>query len=175
MLAIVIFGAAVREDGSASPALVRRVRYALAAASEFPDSPIFCSGARGRCGPSEASVMRALLLRRRIDPRRIVLDDVSHDTLTSVVAASRFIRERHLSGAVVCTHRFHYPRVRMLFAALGQRARHGPWPDLRDETPLSYWVRMYLREAAAIVYDGAVVLFRRRELLREIGGSAARA
>jgi vancomycin permeability regulator SanA len=171
MDAIVIFGAAVLEDGGPSLALGRRVRYALAAAAESPESPIFCSGARGRHGPSEASVMSTLLRKRRIEPHRIVLDEASHDTLTSVVAASRFIRLRGLSGAIVCTDRFHYPRIRMLFAALGQRARYGPSPDTHDGTPLSYWVWMHLREAAAILYDGVVVLIRRRDLLREISGS----
>lgn len=171
MDAIVIFGAAVREDGGPSLALARRVRYALAAAAQSPDSPIFCSGARGRHGPSEASVMGTLLRRQGIEPRRIILDEFSHDTLTSVVAASRFIRERRLSVAIVCTDRFHYPRIRMLFAVFGQRARYGPSPNTRDGAPLSYWAWMHLREAAAILYDGAVVLFRRRDLLRQIAAS----
>ncbi len=166
--AIVIFGAAVRPDGRASPSLGRRVRYGLAAARAAPDDLIFCSGGIGRFGPSEASVMAGLLIEAGIDPARIALDVESRDTLQNVIAAARFVVSQGLEGAVVCTDGFHVPRARMLFAALAVAARPGPVSAGRGGAPISAWLTMSAREVVAYLYDGAIVLRRRRELLRLI-------
>jgi uncharacterized SAM-binding protein YcdF (DUF218 family) len=163
--AIVIFGAAVRPDGQASPSLARRVRYAVAAARAAPESPIFCSGGVGRFGPSEASLMAELLARAEVPSGRIVLDEDSRDTLENVIAASRFIRAQGLAGAVACTDSYHLPRVRMLFRALEIDAESGPVSAGRVGTRRGYWLGMHAREVAAYPYDLAVVMWRRRELL----------
>jgi uncharacterized SAM-binding protein YcdF (DUF218 family) len=166
--AIVIFGAAVWPDGQPSPSLRRRVAYGAAAARADPDDLVFCSGGVGRFGPSEASLMAALLTGAGIDPARIVLDEDSLDTLQNVVAAARFIRAQGLDGALVCTDRYHLARVRMLFAALGVASEPGPIAPGRGGTRLSYWLGMRVRELAAFPYDLAVVLRRRGDLLRRI-------
>lgn len=169
--AIVIFGAAVRPDGQASPSLARRVRYAVTAARASPDSPIFCSGGVGRFGPSEASLMAELLARAEIPASRVVLDEDSRDTLQNVTAATRFIRAEGLGGALACTDSYHLPRVRMLFRALGVDAQDGPVIRGRAGTRRRYWLGMHAREVAAYPYDLAVVLWRRRELLALTGGA----
>jgi uncharacterized SAM-binding protein YcdF (DUF218 family) len=164
--AIVIFGAAVGPDGQASPSLARRVRYGVAAARAAPDNPIFCTGGVGRFGPSEASVMAGILEGAGIGPGRIVLDEESADTLQNVTAAAGFIRRQGLEGAVVCTDGYHVPRARMLFTALGVAARPGPVSAGRGGAPFSAWLAMQAREVAAYPYDWAIVMRRRRELLR---------
>ncbi len=166
--AIVIFGAAVRPDGRASPSLRRRVGYGLAAARAAPDDLVFCSGGIGRFGASEASVMAGLLIAAGVDPARIVLDEASRDTLENVIAAAGFIRAQGLDGAVVCTDGYHVPRARMLFAALGVASRRGPVSAGRGGAPVSAWLGMTAREAVAYPYDWAIVMRRRRELLRRI-------
>jgi uncharacterized SAM-binding protein YcdF (DUF218 family) len=168
--AIVIFGAAVWRGGQPSPSLRRRVAYGAAAAHADPDDMVFCSGGVGRFGPSEASLMAQLLAQAGIDPARIVLDEASLDTLQNVVAASRFIRAEGLDGALVCTDRYHLPRVRMLFAALGVASEPGPVAPGRGDAPLSYWLSMNARELAAYPYDLAVVLRRGAELRRHVAG-----
>lgn len=166
--AIVIFGAAVWPDGRPSPSLRRRVAYGAAAARSRADDPVFCSGGVGRFGPSEASLMGELLAGQGIDPDRIVLDEDSRDTLQNVVAAARFIRDRGLDGAVVCTDRYHLARASMLFGVLGVASQPGPIAPGRGDAALPYWLRMRARELAAYPYDLAVVLRRRAELLRTI-------
>lgn len=158
-----IFGAAVRADGRPSPALARRIGYGLQVAAAAPDAPIFCSGAVGRTGPSEASVMAAALKGRGVDPARVVLDEESRDTLQSVLAAARFLKGRGLSRAIVCSDRYHIPRIRLLLGALGVASVAGPLLPGRGGTRLVHWTRMRLREALAIPYDLAIVLARRRE------------
>lgn len=167
--AIVIFGAAVGPDGLASPSLRRRTLCGALAARQAPDDPVFCSGGVGRFGPSEASIMAAILGDAGVPPDRIVLDEDSRDTLQNVIAAARFIRARDLAGAVACSDAYHLPRIGMLFRALGIEAAPGPVAPGHAGTPANHSWGMRARELAAYPYDLAVVLSRRRELLRAIG------
>lgn len=168
--AIVIFGAAVRADGRPSPALARRIGYGLEAATDIDHAPILCSGAVGKAGPSEASVMAAALKARGVPPERIVLDEESRDTLQSVIAAARFLKARGLSRCIVCSDRYHIPRIRLLLAALGVATTPGPLLPGRGGTRAAYWLKMTLREALAIPYDLGIVLARRRSFLSAIHG-----
>jgi uncharacterized SAM-binding protein YcdF (DUF218 family) len=166
--AIVIFGAAVRPDGRPSPSLARRIGYGLQAAQGWPAAPILCSGGVGKAGPSEASVMAARLAAGGVDAGRLVLDEASRDTLQSVLAAARFVRDRGLSPCVVVSDRYHIPRIRLLLGALGVATTPGPLAPGRGGAPLPHWTRMRLREALAIPYDLGIVFTRRRRLLAEI-------
>jgi uncharacterized SAM-binding protein YcdF (DUF218 family) len=149
-----------------SPALSRRIAAAAQAAAHWPDAPILCSGAAGRVGPSEASVMAGVLTASGVDAARLALDEASRDTLQSAVAAARFVRLRGLERCIVCSDGYHVPRIRMLLRILGVRTLAGP----RAASPKGFrdGTRMRLREGLAIAYDAAVVLARRRSLLREI-------
>lgn len=151
MTLIVVFGAAVRADGSPSPALQRRITYAAEAAASDPQAVLFCSGARGRVGPSEASVMRSALA-QVVDPSRLYADEASVDTLQTVRAAVAYARAHGHDECLVCTDRYHQPRARMLFALFGMRSRSlmfAPSTARRSRG----WQRMWLREAAALPYD----------------------
>jgi len=165
---IVIFGAAVRPDGRPSPSLARRIGYGLQAAQTLADAPILCSGAVGRVGPSEARVMAERLTACGVDPGRLVLDEASRDTLQSVVAAARFVSVHGLAGCVVCSDRYHIPRIRLLLGALGVPTTPGPLAPGRGGAPFRHWTRMRLREGVAIPYDLALVLARRGRLIREL-------
>jgi uncharacterized SAM-binding protein YcdF (DUF218 family) len=159
---IVIFGAAVRADGRASPTLARRVAYAEAAAHRYTQAHLFCSGAKGAHGPSEASVM-ACILARTIDPDRIHLDEASIDTLEQVRAAVRFAKHHDCDECLTCTDGYHQPRVRMLFAMLGMKTRPVRLPHAGRKR---YRAKMAMREALALPYDlvaGTTVRLRRRK------------
>lgn len=112
--------------------------------------------------------MAEILVQQGISPDRIVRDDVSLDTLQNVVAAARFIHERQLAGAVACTDAYHLPRVAMLFAALGVLSSAGPMKKQRMGTMWPYWFRMRVRELAAFAYDLAIVMARRKTLIKLI-------
>jgi len=165
---IVIFGAAVLRDGRPSPSLLRRIGYGLTAASQHPGAQVLCSGGIGRVGPSEASIMKAVLLEGGVASDRIVLDEASLDTLQSVIAAARFVRQRRADGAIVCSDSYHLPRIRLMLAALGVPTAAGPTRHGLGGARLRYWLRMHLREALAIPYDLGIVLARRGEFLRAI-------
>ena len=166
--AIVIFGAAVMADGRPSPSLLRRIGYGLTAAAEHPDAPVLCSGGVGRVGPSEASIMARVLSGQGVTSDRLVLDETSLDTLQSVIAAARFVRQGRRDGAVVCSDRYHLPRIRLMLGALGVATVAGPTKRGLERTRRRYWIRMHLREALAIPYDLGIVLARRREFIAAI-------
>ena len=165
---IVVFGAAVRPDGRPSPTLARRIAYAAHAARTLEGAPVLCSGAAGRVGPSEASVIATGLSEDGVAPHRLILDEASRDTLQSVLAAARFVRRGSLAGVVVCSDRYHIPRIRLLLGALGVAAEPGPSHPGRAGTALAHWTRMRLREGLAIPYDLSIVLARRRQFLQAI-------
>lgn len=161
---IVVFGAAVRADGRPSPSLRRRIDYAAGAAARYPEADLFCSGAAGAEGPSEASVM-AEILGKTVAADRLHLDEVSTDTLTSVRAAAAFFRAGGYDQCLSCTDRYHQARIRMLFAFYGIYAR--PIMFYRDDVRTPAWWRMRAREGAALPYDFVAGLgARARDLLR---------
>ena len=157
--AIVIFGAAVRPDGRASGTMRRRVEAAATLAARFPATIFIPTGGVGRFGPSEASVM-ADLLRREANPGwSIVLEDTATDTLSSVRAVRRLLRQHALAGPVyAATSAYHLPRCLVLLWLAGIWAR--PCPPTPAPAAASRLRRWYwrLREVPAIPYDAALVL-----------------
>lgn len=145
----VVFGAAVRPDGGASPTLARRVGYAAAIAESDPSVDLFLSGGVGDHPPSEASVMATLLV-GTVSAERLTLDEASGDTLQTVRAAAAHARANQYAKILTCTDAYHQPRVRMLFWLMGFASRPVPMAP-RGRTQLR--VKMWLREYAAIPYD----------------------
>src|ERR671932_674637 len=85
------------------------------------DRPVRRRGARGR----ETEVM-AELLAGTVSADRLHLDTISQDTLATVRAARRFYRAGGFDRLLAATDTYHQPRVRMLFALYGIRARPIP-------------------------------------------------
>lgn len=160
---IVIFGAAVRPDGQASRALLRRIGYGFDAAQAHPESPLLCSGGVGRHGPSEASLMLQVLLERGLPRERLIPDEESLDTLQTVAVAGRLARARGGAPIVAVSDAYHLPRIGLMFRTLGVAAR--PWRAPPPDSDLGHHVRMALREIPAIPYDVALVAAQRRRLL----------
>jgi uncharacterized SAM-binding protein YcdF (DUF218 family) len=151
---IVIFGAAVRPDGAPSATLRGRVAAAADLGTRFADPLYLPTGAKGRRGASEASVMARLLRQSGVSPERILLEETGTDTLSSVRAVARL-----LAGGIpvyVATSGYHLPRCRLLLRLAGIAAFACPPPPAST----GFWQRWYwrLREAAAIPYDAILGL-----------------
>jgi uncharacterized SAM-binding protein YcdF (DUF218 family) len=162
MLTILIFGAAIRPNGQPSITLRRRVETALAAAAGHPDTRFIPTGAVGRYGPSEASVMARLLMESGVQSNRILLEETGNDTLSSVRAIVRLLREHRSPGPVmVATSPYHLPRCVVLLCLCGIPARPCPAPSGTNAS--LGWERWYwrLREVPAIPYDVALALWAR--------------
>lgn len=159
---IVIFGAAIRPDGRPSGTLQRRVAAALACAAQL-EQPVFIpTGGVGRFGPSEATVMRDILIVAGVPDNRILPEVTGTDTLSSVRAVRRMLLARpELRPVFVATSRYHLPRCLLLLRVAGLDVQACVAPRQPSTTPFfrrCYW---RLREIPALPYDGMLILWRR--------------
>lgn len=158
---IVIFGAAVRPDGQPSPTLRSRVEAAARFGVRF-NHPLFLpTGAQGRHGDAEATVMAGLLRQAGLPNTAIIQENTGTDTLSSVRAVVQMLRAMPAAPVYACTSAYHLPRCLMLLRMAGVPARACPPPPVPAATSWSkrwYW---RLRETPALPYDGALLLWHR--------------
>lgn len=151
---LVIMGAAVRPDGTPSRSLLRRVAAALDASKAMAAPRFLVSGGSHGDAPSEAAVMRELLLREGVAPERIVMEDRSKNTLSSVRNCAAILKAaRDATEVTVCSDRYHLPRCRLLFWACGVRTTYRPMPSAFAHLRLHQWVYYCFREFVAIPVD----------------------
>jgi len=159
---LVIFGAAVRADGTASGSLARRVEGALAIARELRDPIFLATGGVGRYRPAEAVIIRKLLLAARVDPGSILVEDQAEDTLQSVLLCDALLRSRSdVDLLIPCSSAYHNLRCALLFRMLGYRVEVRSMPKERPHLPLWKWLLYVLKEAIALPYDAVLLVFRR--------------
>ena len=152
MTTIVIFGAAVLSDGRPSPTLLGRVQAAFACGGT--DAHYMPTGAVGRHGPSEASVMAGLLVGWGVPRDHLHLEETATDTLSSAVACARLLASRPGPVRIVSSG-YHVRRCQMLMRMAGVAATVCPPPPI--ERRIWYW---RLRECAALPYDAVAMSFR---------------
>lgn len=160
---IVIFGAAVHADGSASGSLRRRCENAVRHGGSGADGPVYlASGGVGRHGPAEARVMRDILLERGVAAARILLECEARDTLESVRLCSRMLRARGLAGRVrVSTSSYHRLRCAWLFRLAGFESTALPTASDRPYLGWGKWLRYVIKELIATPWDTALLLLHR--------------
>lgn len=147
-----IFGAAVLPGGRPSRTMESRVEAAFRCGG--PEARYMPTGAVGRHGASEASLMGAMLQDRGVPAAHIRLEETGTDTLSSAVACARLLA--HAPGPVrVASSGYHLPRCRMLLWLAGVRATSCPPP--RAGGRRWYW---RAREGAALPYDAVAMGFR---------------
>lgn len=154
---IVIFGAAVRPDGRPSETLRHRVDAAVKFGKRFKRPMFIPTGAQGRYGDAEASVMARLLTAAGYPTETIQEEKTGTDTLSSVRAVTHMVRRSH-TRVYACTSAYHLPRCLLLLRLAGIRARACPPPPVPAAT--SQWMRWYwrLRETPAVPYDALLML-----------------
>jgi uncharacterized SAM-binding protein YcdF (DUF218 family) len=161
MTPIIIFGAAVRPDGSPSLALRRRVEAAARFGTGLPDALYLPTGTKGRHGEAECRVMARLLREMGVAEASILEEPTGTDTFSSVLACLRLLRGLGHAGPVhAATSRYHLPRCLLLLRLAGVRA----WPVPIGPSGGRRWMRRWywrLREVPAIPYDAALMLWHR--------------
>lgn len=150
---IVVFGAAVREDGTPSGALKDRVGAAARFGKRILPQPIYIvTGGQGKYGPPEAEVMADLLLARGVEPDYIVVEPTGRNTLRSVIAVAGLLRGT--KGPVyAATSSYHMARCVLLLGLAGLDA-HRSAPSIGPASSRilrRWWWR--LREIPAIPID----------------------
>jgi uncharacterized SAM-binding protein YcdF (DUF218 family) len=155
---LVIFGAAVRADGSASGTLRRRCELALRAGTALRNPLYMPSGGIGRHGPAEARVMRDLLCAGGVADERILVEPEARDTLQSVRYCTRLLDKLPAPPTlVVCSSSYHQPRCVMLLRLAGFECSAAPAASDRPHIGWAKWLRYGLKECLATPWDLAVL------------------
>jgi len=157
----VIFGSAVRADGTPSGSLARRVEGALVLARTTPQRMFVGTGGVGRHGPAEAHVIRDLLVAAGIEPNDILIEDQALDTLQSVLLCDAILRPRKDVGLIVpCSSSYHNLRCALLFRMLGYRVRIGRVPSDLPHLGPTKWGAYVFKELFALPYDAVLLSLR---------------
>lgn len=162
---VIVFGAAVRASGRPSAALRRRIDAAAGWAHEHPDAMIMPTGGVGADGPAEAEVIMACLVAAGIEPRRIIMEGCGRDTLESIERCNRLLRDRGDCRRVICcTSAYHQPRCTLLLRLLGHEVVVPTMPKSREKLSRFGYVRLVMKEVAALPFDAALLLFKRSRM-----------
>jgi uncharacterized SAM-binding protein YcdF (DUF218 family) len=153
---IIIFGAAVKPSGAPSATLRRRVEAAFSFGG--PTAQYIPTGGPSRAGPSEASVMRDLLVEQGVPREQVICEETGADTFSSALACARLLKGR--ADVFAASSTYHLPRCVLLLRMAGLRAR-ACWPLPADFS--AYWS---LRESVALPYDAFLMWHHQRRLLR---------
>ncbi|PCD77467.1 YdcF family protein [Pseudothioclava arenosa] len=156
MTTALILGAAVWPGGQPSPALRRRSEQAARAFHAGRADRIICCGGVGRHGPSEAEVMRDLLVAAGVPEGAILLETRSSTTWENIAEARALCPE--LQEVLLVSDGYHLPRARLIARAQGLVAR-GEAASTEGLSPRQKR-RAVLREAAAFLKTGWQILRR---------------
>ena len=138
---IIVLGAQVKEDGTPSVALERRLTAALESYLEKPQLIIVC-GAQGTNEPrAEGDVMRDWLLARGVRPEDVVAETASFNTRENLVYAKAIMEHRGLTQALVVTSDYHVARALTLCRQTGIEATGKGSPSKPE-----YFIKNHFRE-----------------------------
>jgi uncharacterized SAM-binding protein YcdF (DUF218 family) len=116
----VVLGGGLAADGGPLPSTRARAHRAAQLARERPELVVICSGDRQLDAapgtPSEAALMRDLIVGWGIDAGRIAVEDESRDTIgNAVLTAIRYLKDIEPRPLAVITSPFHLERATETF------------------------------------------------------------
>ncbi|MCK8483741.1 YdcF family protein [Aliiroseovarius sp. S2029] len=143
----IVLGAAVRPDGSASPALARRARAAADLYQRGQVDQIIASGGVPRAGHSEASVIAQICVQAGVPAAAIQIEDQSANTLENIRNSKTLLPPD--AQVVLVTDRYHAFRARLTAREFGL-SPVSESPSLMPNK-VHRIIRGYGREAAALL------------------------
>lgn len=154
--AVVVFGARVRSDGTASLTLANRVTTASELYREGFADTIVMTGGIEPSGFDETVVMRDLAVALGVPSDAIILDSGGLNTNASVADTIRIFRDNGLHHILAVSQFYHLPRIKLAYARAGVDAWTVPartslvlrtWAIVAREVP-AFWL-YYLRAVVA--------------------------
>ena len=143
---IIVLGAQVKEDGTPSVALERRLTAALESYQADRQLIIVC-GAQGDNEPrAEGDVMRDWLMERGVVDEDVVAETASFNTRENLNHAKAIMEERGLREALVVTSDYHVARALALCRQVGISATGKGSPSKPE-----YFLKNHFREGLSWV------------------------
>jgi uncharacterized SAM-binding protein YcdF (DUF218 family) len=155
---LIIYGAAVKAGGIPSGSLLRRVQGAWKI-SQYLVTPCYfiVTGGLGKHAPSEAQVMRKLLLNLGATNDQIIVEDQAKDTMDSTFYCAEHLinhsYKSHSDCVIICSSPYHNYRCQLLLWMLNVDSLRGDMPTDKYALGTLKWLRYYIREVIAIPWD----------------------
>lgn len=149
--AVVVLGAGIREDGTPTRLLARRIDRGIAELERAdPEAPLVLTGGQGPDEVVAEAVSMAEYARERgVAQDRIVLEDASTSTLTNLSNARQLLIRREIdSDIVVVTSGYHAPRTAHTMRSVPVQGRVAP-----AQVHPAYLPAAMLRETMAILWQ----------------------
>jgi uncharacterized SAM-binding protein YcdF (DUF218 family) len=136
--AILLLGAAVWPGGRASPTLARRTRWAARLWHASAASAIVPCGGTGKHSPSEADVMRRLLIEDGVPAAVIHPETRSTSTAENIAYARPILKDLGLGAVLIVSDAYHLPRAALIARRLGLEVQTAapPWHKASPGTQL---------------------------------------
>ncbi len=145
--AIVVLGARTYADGTMSQALRDRTRTGVDLFLAGYAARLVFSGGPGDAAVHETEAMRRYATGRGVPATAITLDREGLNTRATVRNTLVFFRRNGIRRALVVSHYFHLPRIKMAYQQAGFDVRTVP---ARERTILYQTPYLLLRETAAL-------------------------
>lgn len=127
--AIIVLGAGVDENGSASDILVDRLETALEVYKSNVSSKFLLSGDHGKIGYNEVGAMKDYIMdHENIKEENIFLDHAGFSTYESIYRAKEIFK---IKKAIIVTNEYHLPRALYIADKMGIEA-YGVNADKRN-------------------------------------------
>jgi uncharacterized SAM-binding protein YcdF (DUF218 family) len=138
--AIVVLGARIGADGTASPALARRIELGIALfQAGLAKRLVLSGGGRGRTRATmrEADIMQAIAIAAGVPKHALLIERDSRNTVENAIETARLLAAVDGRSVVLVTDRHHARRARLLFRAAGLMvvALHAPPRPLGETLP----------------------------------------
>jgi vancomycin permeability regulator SanA len=132
----VVLGNKVERNGQPSLALKARLDETLLLYRRGLFPLVMVSGAHGKEGFDEGTVMKRYLVARGVPEAAVIADNEGENTWATAHNATALMRARGLKSALVVSQYYHTPRTRLAFSRFGVKslywahARYWNWRDV---------------------------------------------
>lgn len=126
--AIIVLGAGVKDDGTASDILIDRLETSLEVKNQLKESKFLMSGDHGREEYNEVRTMKNFALKNNVAEKEIFMDHAGFNTYDSMYRAKNIF---NVKKAIVITNEYHLPRALYIANKMGIEA-YGIKSDKRN-------------------------------------------
>lgn len=158
---ILVFGAALKADGTPQNVLIARVKAAVAYGNSSLSSLYIVTGGNPKQGITEAEMMKRLLIQSGVNEDQIICEDKAAKTIESVILCSALLIKLGFSQKktriVVVSNEYHLPRCCWLLYLSGWRTRSVAALGNASRNFYKCW-SWRLREIPAIVWNSFRIL-----------------
>ena len=161
---VILLGGGIDKDGNLPSSVITRVEKAAEYLKHHPETVCVVTGGTLKWLPyPEAPAIKNHLIKKGIEPDRILLEDKAKDTIQNLEFSCRLISETFESPlqevleskVVIVTSRFHLRRAERLAKRIGYKNIKG----LGSKCPAVYILHNYFREICAYVKLNARIIF----------------